>query len=332
MWESTNVLSEFIEEVLILRLIARRLLLSVLTLLIVSLVIFAGVELLPGDLATAFLGREATPTRLVSLRAELGLDKPATERYLNWLGNIFQGDLGMSLARNKPIGELIGLRMRNTLLLGLTAGLIGLPLALVLGIIAGLTRDRVPDLWISTISLIFMTLPEFVTATLLILLFAIAWPIFPAVTIVPPDSPIKELLPNIALPVITLTFVMVAHNLRMVRTNVIDVMTSEYIQMATLKGVPRARVVLRHALPNALLPTINLVALYVAWLVGGVVIIEQVFNYPGIGTLMIQAVHDRDIPLVQAIVLVIAGAYVVLNMGADLLVMMLDPRLRSMRG
>lgn len=315
-----------------LRLITRRLLLSVVTLFIVSLVIFAGVELLPGDLATAFLGREATPTRLASLRADLGLDQPATERYLNWLGNVLHGNLGMSLARKEPISELIGFRMRNTLLLGLTAGLIGLPLALVLGIIAGLTRDRKPDIWISTISLILMTLPGFVTATLLILLFAIAWPIFPAVTIVPPDSPIKELLPNIALPVIALIFIMVAHNLRMVRTNMIDVMTSEYVQMATLKGIPRARVVLRHALPNALLPTINLVALYVVWLIGGVVIIEQVFNYPGIGTLMIQAVHDRDIPLVQAIVLVIAGAYVVLNMGADLLVMMLDPRLRSMRG
>jgi peptide/nickel transport system permease protein len=315
-----------------LRLIAQRLLLSVVTLFIVSLMVFGGVELLPGDLATAFLGREATPTRLASLRAELGLDRPATERYLHWLGNVLQGDLGMSLARKEPIGELIGLRMRNTLLLGLTAGLIGLPLALVLGIIAGLTRDRRPDLWISTISLIFMTLPEFVTATFLILLFAITWPIFPAVTIVPPDSPIKVLLPNIALPVVALTFVMVAHNLRMVRTNVIDVMTSEYVQMATLKGVPRARVVLRHALPNALLPTINLLALYIAWLASGVVIIEQVFNYPGIGTLMVGAVHDRDIPLVQAIVLVIAGTYVVLNMGTDLLVMMLDPRLRSMRG
>lgn len=312
--------------------ITRRLLLSVLTLFIVSLVVFEGVELLPGDLATAFLGREATPTRLASLRAELGLDRPTTERYLHWLGNVLQGDLGMSLARKEPVGDLVGLRLRNSLLLGLTAGLIGLPLALVLGIIAGLARDRVPDLWISTISLIFMTLPEFVTATFLILLFAITWPIFPAVTTVPPDSPIKEFLPNIALPVVALTFVMVAHNLRMVRTNVIDVMTSEYVQMAILKGVPRARVVLRHALPNALLPTINLLALYIAWLASGVVIIEQVFNYPGIGTLMIQAVHDRDMPLVQAIVLVIAGTYVVLNLGTDLLVMMLDPRLRSMRG
>jgi peptide/nickel transport system permease protein len=314
-----------------LRFIARRLLLSVVTLFIVSLVVFVGVELLPGDLATAFLGREATPTRLESLRVELGLDRPALERYLNWLGDAIQGDLGMSLARKEPIAELIGLRLRNTLLLGLTAGLLGLPLALVLGIIAGLTRDRRPDLWISTVALVLMTLPEFVTATFLILLFAITWSIFPAVTIVPADAPIKEMLPNIVLPVVALAFVMVAHNLRMVRTNVIDVMASEYVQMATLKGVPRARVVLRHALPNALLPTINLVALYIAWLVGGVVIIEQVFNYPGIGTMMIQAVHDRDIPLVQGIVLVIAGGYVVLNLGADMLTMVLNPRLRSMR-
>jgi len=314
-----------------LRFIARRLLLSVVTLFIVSLIVFVGVELLPGDLASAYLGREATPTRLESLRAELGLDRPALERYLNWLGDAIQGDLGMSLARKEPIAELIGLRLRNTLLLGLTAGLIGLPLALVLGVIAGLTRDRKPDLWISTVALILMTLPEFVTATFLILLFAITWSIFPAVTIVPADASIKEMLPNIVLPVVALAFVMVAHNLRMVRTNVIDVMASEYVQMATLKGVPRAKVVLRHALPNALLPTINLVALYIAWLVGGVVIIEQVFNYPGIGTMMIQAVHDRDIPLVQGVVLVIAGAYVVLNLGADMLTMVLNPRLRSMR-
>jgi peptide/nickel transport system permease protein len=311
--------------------IARRLLLSVVTLFIVSLIVFVGVELLPGDLASAFLGREATPTRLETLRAELGLDRPALERYLNWLGDALQGDLGVSLARKKPIAQLIGLRLRNTLLLGLTAGLIGLPLALVLGIIAGLTRDRRPDLWISTVALILMTLPEFVTATFLILLFAITWPIFPAVTIVPTGAPIKEMLPNIVLPIVALVFVMVAHNLRMVRTNVIDVMASDYVQMATLKGVPRARVLLRHALPNALLPTINLVALYIAWLVSGVVIIEQVFNYPGIGTMMIQAVHDRDIPLVQGVVLVIAGGYVVLNLGADMLTMVLNPRLRSMR-
>jgi peptide/nickel transport system permease protein len=266
------------------------------------------------------------------MRAELGLDRPASERYVQWLRDALHGDLGISLARKVPVSELIGIRMRNTLLLGLTSGFIGLPLAILLGIIAGLNRDRRSDLWISTISLIIMTLPTFVTATFLILLFAIVWPIFPAVTIISSSAPIKEFLPNIVLPIITLTFVMVAHNLRMVRTNVIDVMTSDYIQMATLKGVPRVRVVLRHALPNALLPTINLIALYIAWLIGGVVIIEQVFNYPGVGKLMIDAVHDRDVQLIQGIALVIAGGYVVLNLGADLLVMLLNPRLRSMRG
>ena len=315
-----------------LKYIARRFLFSAVTLLILSLVVFIGVELLPSDLATAFLGREATPISLASLRAELGLDRPVMERYLNWLDDALHGDFGFSLARRRPVNELIGVRMRNTLLLGLTAGLIGLPLAIVLGVIAGLTRDRKPDIWISTIALVLMTLPEFVTATFLILLFAVKWPILPAVTIVGTRAPIKEMLPNIVLPVVTLTFVMVAHNLRMVRTNVIDVMTSDYVQMAILEGVPYRRVVLRHALPNALLPTINLLAMYIAWLISGLVIIEQVFNYPGIGTLMIQAVHDRDIPLVQSVILLVASAYVLLNLGADLLTMVLNPRLRSMRG
>jgi peptide/nickel transport system permease protein len=315
-----------------LKLISQRLLSSIITIFIISLVIFIGVEALPGDYATAYYGREWTEARLEALRAELGLDRPASERYVQWLRDALHGDLGISLSRKVPVSELIGIRMRNTLLLGLTSGFIGLPLAILLGIIAGLNRDRRSDLWISTISLIIMTLPTFVTATFLILLFAIVWPIFPAVTIISSSAPIKEFLPNIVLPIITLTFVMVAHNLRMVRTNVIDVMTSDYIQMATLKGVPRVRVVLRHALPNALLPTINLIALYIAWLIGGVVIIEQVFNYPGVGKLMIDAVHDRDVQLIQGIALVIAGGYVVLNLGADLLVMLLNPRLRSMRG
>jgi len=315
-----------------LRLLARRLLFSVLTLVIASIVVFWGVELLPGDVATAYLGREATPARLALMRAELGLNRPATVRYLEWLGGVLRGDLGVSLALRKPIGELIGIRLRNTLFLGLTAAAIGLPLALALGVVAGLTRDRGPDLWISSLSLILMTLPEFVTGTILILLLSIKWPLFPAVTTVPPDAPLKAFLPNLVLPVATLVFVMVAHNLRMARTNLIDVMTSDYVQMAMLKGVPRVRVVLRHALPNALLPTVNLMALYIVWLIGGVVIVERVFNYPGIGTMMIQAVYDRDVPLVQAIALVLAGAYITFNLAADLLTMVLNPRLRSMRG
>ncbi len=232
-----------------LKLIVRRLFYSLITLLIIAVVVFVAVELLPGDMATAYLGREATPQRLASLRAELGLDRPAPERFVRWLGGALGGDLGMSLAREKPARDLIGVRLRNTLILGLSAALIGIPIALGLGVIAGLSRDRAPDLWISIAALIAMTLPEFVTATFLIIVFSISLQLFPAVTVVPANAPIAELLPNLVLPIVTLTLIMVAHILRMVRTSVIDVMTSDYVQMASLSGVPYSRVVLRHALP-----------------------------------------------------------------------------------
>ena len=314
-----------------LKLIVRRLFYSLITLLIIAVVVFVAVEFLPGDTATAYLGREATPQRLANLRAELGLDRPATERFARWLGDALRGDFGMSLARDKPVVDLIGVRLRNSLLLGLSAALIGIPLALGLGIIAGLTRDRAPDLLISTAALIAMTLPEFVTATFLILVFSISLQLFPAVTVVPANAPILELLPNLVLPIVTLTLIMVAHILRMVRTSVIDVMTSDYVQMATLSGISYRRVVLRHALPNALLPAISITALTIAWLLGGLVIIEVVFNYPGLGTLLLDAIHTRDFPLVQGIALATAGVYVVVNLGADVLTLLLNPRLRTLR-
>ena len=314
-----------------LKLIVRRLFYSLITLLIIAVVVFVAVELLPGDTATAFLGRESTPQRLANLRAELGLDRPAAERFARWFGGALRGDFGMSLGREQPVVDVIGVRLRNSLLLGLSAALIGIPLALGLGVIAGLTRDRAPDLWISTAALIAMTLPEFVTATFLILVFSITLQLFPAVTVVPANAPISELLPNLVLPIVTLTLIMVAHILRMVRTSVIDVMTSDYVQMATLSGVPYRQVVLRHALPNALLPAISITALTIAWLLGGLVIIEVVFNYPGLGTLLLDAIHTRDIPLVQGIALATAGVYVVVNLAADVLTLMLNPRLRTMR-
>ena len=314
-----------------LKLIVRRLFYSLITLLIIAVVVFVAVELLPGDTATAYLGREATPQRLASLRAELGLDRPATERFARWLGDALRGDFGMSLARDKPVVDLIGVRLRNSLLLGLSAALIGIPLALGLGIIAGLTRDRAPDLLISTAALIAMTLPEFVTATFLILVFSISLQLFPAVTVVPANAPIVDLLPNLVLPIVTLTLIMVAHILRMVRTSVIDVMTSDYVQMATLSGISYRHVVLRHALPNALLPAISITALTIAWLLGGLVIIEVVFNYKGLGLLLLDAINTRDIPLVQGIALATAGVYVVVNLGADVLTLLLNPRLRTLR-
>jgi peptide/nickel transport system permease protein len=236
------------------------------------------------------------------------------------------------MVRRNPVSEVIGNQLRNTVVLALAAAIVGIPLAIFLGVIAGLTRDKWPDIFVSTSSIVGMTLPGFVTATILIYIFAIRLEWFPAITLVPTDSSIGELLPNIVLPIITLTFIMVAHILRMVRTNMIDVMTSDYVQMARLKGVPERRIVFRHALPNAMLPTINVVAITLAWLLGGVAVIETVFNYPGIGKLMVNSITDRDFPTIMAIAVVLAIVYITVNLIADLLTLVLNPRLRTARG
>lgn len=312
--------------------ITRRIFLAFVTLFIISLIVFMGVEALPGDTATAYLGQSATPESLAALREEFGLNAPVHERYLAWLGGFLQGDLGDSLSKKKPVTELIGNRFRNTVVLASAAALVGIPLAIVLGVIAGLTRDKWPDVFVSTTSIVGMTLPGFVTATILIYFFAIRLEWFPAITLVPTDVPVVELLPNIVLPIITLTLIMIAHILRLVRTNMIDVLTSDYVQMAKLKGVPHWNIVFKHALPNAMLPTINVVALTLAWLLGGVAIIETVFNYPGIGQLMITAITDRDFALVQGIAIILAVIYIALNLIADVLSMILNPKLRTARG
>ena len=313
-------------------LIGRRFVLAIATLFIISLIVFLGVEALPGDAATAYLGQSATPESLDALREEFGLYAPMHERYLTWLGGLLSGDLGQSMVRRIPVSEVIGYQFRNTIVLAVAAALVGIPLAIFLGVIAGLTRDKWPDIFVSTSSILGMTLPGFVTATLLIYIFAIRLEWFPAITLVPTDSSIRELLPNIVLPIITLTFIMVAHILRMVRTNMIDVMTSDYVQMARLKGVPERQIVFKHALPNAMLPTINVVAITLAWLLGGVAVIETVFNYPGIGKLMVNSITDRDFPTIQAIAIVLAIVYITVNLCADLLTLVLNPRLRTARG
>ena len=314
-----------------LKLIFQRLFLAVLTLVGVCVLVFAVTEALPGDACTAFLGRDAKGTRLENCRQERGLYKPAIERFAEWSGGVLQGDLGRSLKRNKSINKLVGTRMRNTAVMGLTAAAIGIPMAIFLGVMAALYRDRKTDVSISTGAIFAMTIPEFVTATLLIYIFAIQLQWFPAVTTVRHSAPLSDLLPNIILPVVTLAFVMMAHILRMVRSAMIDVMASDYVQMARLKGVPFWHIVWFHALPNAMLPAINVIALTIAWLLGGVVIIEQVFNFPGIGTLMIRAIYDRDLPLVQAIALILAAVYIACNLIADLCSLALNPRLRTAR-
>lgn len=313
------------------KLILQRLGLALFTLFTVCVLVFGVTEALPGDVCTAYLGRDAQGVRLENCRQERNLDQPALQRFGEWGMGVIQGDLGTSLKRNKPINDLVSTRMRNTAVLGLSAALIGIPLAIVLGVLAALRRDRTPDMVISGGSIFAMTIPEFVTATVLIYIFSIQLQWFPAVTTVRHNAPIADLLPNIILPMITLALVMMAHILRMIRSAMIDVMASDFVQMARLKGVPYWRIVFLHALPSAMLPAINIIALTIAWLLGGVVIIEQVFNYPGIGTLMIRAIYDRDLPLVQAIALILAAVYVACNLLADLSSLALNPRLRSAR-
>ena len=313
-------------------LVIRRLILSLVTLFIISLIVYVGVEALPGDSATGYLGQWATPESLAALREEFGLNDPIHVRYLNWLGDILRGDLGVSMVKRKPVVELIGNRFRNTVVLTIASALVGIPLAIILGVISGLMRDKWPDVIISTTSIVAMTLPGFVTATVLIYIFAIRLEWFPAITLVPSDVSVIELLDTMLLPIITLTMIMVAHILRLVRTNMIDVMVSDYVQMARLKGVPARQIVFKHALPNAMLPTINIVALTLAWLVGGVAIIETVFNFPGIGKLLIDAITDRDFALVQGIAMILSGIYIALNLTADLLSLVLNPKLRTARG
>ena len=312
-----------------LRMLLRRLFLGAVTVVIVSVIIFAGVEILPGDACTAFLEREAQGRLLENCREAQGLNRPAAVRYLDWAAGAIRGDFGVSANGAKSIAELVGDRLKNSLLLAACALGVGVPLAIVLGVVTGLWRDRGIDLLFSTGAIFAMTIPEFVSATVLILVFSVWLGWLPGIVLTSAGAPASEFFPEILLPVIVLAMVMTAHILRMVRSSVIEVMAGDYVQMATLKGVPYWRIVFVHALPNALLPAINVVALTVAWLLGGVVVVEVVFNYPGLGRMMIDAISDRDLPVVQAIALIVATVYVVVNLTADLLTMLLNPRLRT---
>jgi peptide/nickel transport system permease protein len=314
----------------VLRMLLRRLFLGAVTVAIVSFIIFSGVELLPGDACTAFLEREAKGKLLENCREAQGLNRTAVERYVDWAASAIQGDLGISANGQKSISELVGNRLKNSLLLAACSLVLGVPLAIFLGVVTGLWRDRPIDLTLSTLAIFAMTIPEFVSATVLILLFSVWLGWLPGIVLTPAHAPASEFFPEILLPVLVLTMVMTAHILRMVRSSVIEVMAGDYVQMATLNGVPYWRIVFRHALPNALLPAINVVALTIAWLLGGVVVIEVVFNYPGLGRMMIDSISDRDLPVVQAIALIVATVYVGVNLSADLLTMIANPRLRTM--
>lgn len=310
------------------KLIIRRLLLGLVTMWVVSLMVFGTTEVLPGDVATAILGQSATPEALTAIRQELGLDRPALIRYIEWLGNLVTGDLGKSLATGRQITELIGERLGKTLILAMMTAALAVPLAIFLGLIAAIFPGSFFDRGISMGTLCLVSVPEFFTASLLVLIFAVTLHWLPAISYITADQSLLKLLRNLTLPIMTLTASIMAHMTRMTRTAVLNVVSSSYIEMAILKGVPRLQIVLRHALLNALAPIFNVVALNLAYLISGVVIVETVFAYPGIAKLMVDAVSTRDIPLVQACAMIFCCTYVGLNLLADLFSILTNPRLR----
>ena len=309
------------------RMLVQRISLGVLTLFIVSLIIFLGVSMLPGDAAEAILGQSATPDTVAILRRQLGLDLPAHVRYLTWLGNILQGDWGTSIGNGREIGDVIGVRFSNTIFLATFAACIAVPLALVLGILAALYRNSFYDRTVNVITLSSISTPEFFVAYILIMLVSVKAGWFPSLSNIRADTTFFEQLEKTFLPALTLTLVSVAHMMRMTRAAIINLLSHSYIEMASLKGVRKYRIIIRHALPNALAPIVNVVILNLAYLIVGVVIVEVVFVYPGLGQLLVDAVQRRDMPVVQACCLVFAATYVLLNLIADILSILANPRL-----
>ena len=311
----------------VLRMIAYRLALGALTLLVVSMIIFGATELLPGDFAEAVLGMAATPETVAAIRRELGLDQPLYVRYFDWLGGAVQGDFGNSLAqRGRPVADMIWGRLGNTLFLAAYAAAMAVPLALTLGVLAALWRNSLFDRVANSSALTAISFPEFFVAYILIFVLAQAgW--FPSMARMPAGADLGEKLYRAFLPALTLTLVVTAHMMRMTRAAIINLLASPYIEMARLKGMRPSRVIVRHALPNAIAPIVNVVAINLAYLITGVVVVEVVFVYPGLGQLMVDSVSRRDIPVVQAVALIFAAAYVLLNLTADVISTLSNPRL-----
>ena len=315
------------------KLIINRLLLAVFTLFAVSMLIFVCTEILPGDVASAVLGQGATPEALVIFRKELGFDVPAPQRYLNWLTSALQGDLGTALTNKRVIVDELLPRLGNTMFLAGFAALIAIPLAVGLGVYSAINEGKLGDKLSNILTLVAISLPEFFIAYLLIIFFAgvnyLQW--FPSLSTVSPGMPFTARVYETTLPAVTLTLLVAAHILRMTRSSVLSVMSTPYIEMAFLKGAKRGRVITRHALPNAAAPIITVIGLNLAYLVVGVVVIEAVFTYPGLGQYMVDAVSKRDVPVIQACGLVFALVFVGLNTLADVLVILVNPRLRHKR-
>ena len=310
------------------RFLVRRLGLILVTLFVVSLAIFAITESLPGDVANAMMRQGATEQNLKNVREELGLDRPAPVRYLEWVGGIVRGDLGDSFVQRRPVIEIVGPKLWNSLILAVFAFIVAVPSAVAVGVWAGVRRHSWGDHAVSVASLVAISLPEFVTGVMLIVVFSSFLGILPSSSVfLPGTNPLTR--PEIlVLPTLTLTGVLFAYIMRMTRANVIEVMRTDYVRTAVLKGLPMRQVILRHVFPNAMLPTITVIAVNIGYMLGGLIIVENVFAYPGLGRELLEAIQTRDVPLLQTLALLIAGTYAVSNLLADLSYGALDPRIR----
>ncbi len=313
---------------MILGMVLRRIGLGIITLFVVSLLVFFGIELLPGDIAQAILGQGATEETLAVIREELGLERPAIVRYFEWLGGLLTGNLGDALGTGRQIFDIMALRLPTTLLLGGVTAVFAVPLALTLGLIAAMYPGTIFDRAISIGTLCVISGPEFLIATLLVLLFAVTLRWVPAVSYLSDTATFEQYLRALFLPVLTLIFAVLAPMTRMTRSAVLNVMTSPSIEMAILKGVPRMRIVLWHALPNAFAPIVNVIAINLAYLITGVVVVEVIFSFPGLGKLMVDGVQSRDIPVVQACAMFFCAVYVGFYILTDVVTILANPRLR----
>jgi peptide/nickel transport system permease protein len=310
--------------------VLRRLALGIVTLFVVSVIVFAATVALPTDPARALLGRNATPDSLKALRETLHLNRPLINQYWSFLSGLLTGDPGTSLATETPVIDVIKDSVRNSAFLVAISAVIAIPLALTIGVLGALRRDSLFDN-VSSFALLGMAaLPEFVSGIGLVLLFGtVVFNWLPPTVLLAPDQGPWTQLKELVLPVVTLTLVVVPYIARFMRASMIDVLESEYVEMARLKGLPERVVILRHALPGALVPAIQAIALSLAYLAGGIVVVEYVFNYPGVGAKLVDAVHNKDLPVAQTVTLLIAAVYVLVNLLADVITLLVSPRVRT---
>ncbi|HEY3530020.1 MAG TPA: ABC transporter permease [Nocardioides sp.] len=309
--------------------IVRRLLLGLLVLFLVSVIVFVSTQLL-GDPARAILGRDATPDRLAALQKQLNLDSSKVGQYFHWLGGLLHGDLGTSLASSQPVTSVLGSRIANSAVLVVLAAVVSVPVSIAIGSYAALRREKSFDTVTSNLMLLLAALPEFVVAVLLVILLSTnVFHLLPAISPVPPGTHAWQYPDELVMPVATLVIAVAPYVSRIMRASMIEVLESDYVEMARLKGLPERTVLIRHALPNAIGPVFQVIAINLAYLAGGVVVIESVFNYPGIGLGLVDAVTNHDIPVVQALAMLIAAVYVVLNLLADVATILVTPRLRT---